>query len=65
MSQHSYRNYIIYHESENDWRFFHRDLNGIDDERCGFAESLGDAKAEIDLLDDVPYDLSCDKVQYG
>lgn len=35
-----------------DWQFWHEDYDGPEDNRCGYAASLADAKAEIDAIED-------------
>lgn len=53
-----YRGYRIHYDPPPipirscDWQFFHEDYDGPEDGRCGFAGSLADAKAEIDMLED-------------
>ena len=64
MRTYEYRNYTLYRDSPGDWRFFHNDLNDVEDERCGYAESMVDAKSQIDQTYELPFDIGIDAI-YG
>lgn len=50
-----------------DWQFWHDDYDGApdaNDNRCGSAATLDDAKMEIDMIDDMDRELSVDEQRY-